>query len=178
MEKATLGGGCFWCVEAVLQRLEGVDEVVSGYAGGHVENPSYQQVCSGSTGHAEVVQVSFRPEVISYTDLLAAFFATHDPTTLNRQGNDVGTQYRSVIYYHTEQQKQEAQQVMDAVNASGAWQSPVVTELSPLPVFYPAERYHQNYFNDNREQPYCLFVVKPKVDKLKKAYSDKLKKGM
>jgi peptide-methionine (S)-S-oxide reductase len=177
MEKATFGGGCFWCVEAVFQRVEGVQQVVSGYAGGHVKNPSYQQICNGTTGHAEVVQITYDPEVIPFSELLAIFFTTHDPTTLNRQGNDIGTQYRSVIFYHNEEQAEQSREFIHALNASGEWSAPLVTELSPLPEFYPAEQYHQNYFNDNREQPYCMFVVKPKVDKLKKVYADKLKQA-
>jgi peptide-methionine (S)-S-oxide reductase len=177
MEKATFGGGCFWCVEAVFQRVEGVQQVVSGYAGGHVKNPSYQQICNGTTGHAEVVQITYDPAVIPFSELLAIFFTTHDPTTLNRQGNDIGTQYRSVIFYHNEEQAQQARELIQTLNASGEWSAPLVTELSPLPEFYPAEQYHQNYFNDNREQPYCMFVVKPKVDKLKKVYADKLKQA-
>ncbi len=177
MEKATIGGGCFWCVEAVFQRLEGVEQVVSGYAGGKVKDPTYREICYGKTGHAEVVQITFDPSIISYQELLEVFFATHNPTTLNRQGNDVGTQYRSVIFYHTEEQKQIAEAVKNAVDASGEWDDPVVTEISALPEFYNAEDYHQNYFNDNSNAPYCQFVVKPKVDKLRKSYREKLKKA-
>jgi peptide-methionine (S)-S-oxide reductase len=177
MEKATFGGGCFWCLEAVFQRVEGVQQVVSGYAGGHVKNPTYQQICNGNTGHAEVVQITYDPAIIPFSELMAIFFTTHDPTTLNRQGNDIGTQYRSVIFYHSEEQAQQAREFIQALNASGEWSAPIVTELSPLPEFYPAEQYHQNYFNANREQPYCMFVVKPKVDKLKKVYADKLKQA-
>lgn len=175
MEKATFGAGCFWCVEAVFQRLEGVHQVVSGYAGGKFKNPSYREVCYGKTGHAEVVQITFDPSVISYRELLEVLFATHDPTTLNRQGNDVGTQYRSVIFYHNDDQKRIAEEVKNAVDASGEWSSPVVTEISPLPEFYEAEEDHQNYYNDNKNAPYCQYVVKPKVDKLIKSYQQKLK---
>lgn len=177
MEKATFGAGCFWCVEAVFQRLEGVQEVVSGYAGGKVKDPSYREVCYGKTGHAEVVQITYDPAIISYKELLEVLFATHNPTTLNRQGNDAGTQYRSVIFYHDEAQKHMAEAVIKAVDASGEWDDPVVTEVSPLPAFYKAEADHQNYFNENKSAPYCQFVVKPKVDKLKKAYQEKLKKA-
>lgn len=177
MEKATFGAGCFWCVEAVFQRLEGVEQVVSGYAGGKVKDPSYREVCYGKTGHAEVVQVTYDPTIISYQELVEVLFATHNPTTLNQQGNDVGTQYRSVIFYHDDEQKRIAEEVKKAVDASGEWSDPVVTEISPLPEFYIAEEDHQNYYNDNTTAPYCQFVVKPKVDKLKKAYREKLKKA-
>ena len=178
MEKATFGAGCFWCVEAVFQRLEGVEQVISGYAGGKVKDPTYREICYGNTGHAEVVQLSYDPDKISYEELLEVFFATHNPTTLNRQGNDTGTQYRSVIFYHNEEQKQLAEKYKNAVDASGEWNDPVVTEISPLPEFYIAENYHQNYFNDNKEAPYCQFVVKPKVEKLTKSYQQKLKKAV
>lgn len=177
MEKATFGGGCFWCVEAVFQRLAGVEKVVSGYAGGRVKDPTYRQICYGNTGHAEVIELSYDPEVISFQELLEVFFATHNPTTLNQQGNDVGTQYRSVIFYHNEVQKKQAEEMIQAVNASGEWNEPVVTEVSPVPEFYVAEEYHQNYFNDNAQAPYCQFVVKPKVDKLKKSYRERLKES-
>lgn len=175
MEQATFGAGCFWCVEAVFQRLQGVEKVQSGYAGGKVKDPSYREVCYGKTGHAEVVQITYDPQIIGFDDLLAVLFATHDPTTLNRQGNDVGTQYRSVIFYHNQEQKEVAENYIEALAASGEFRESIVTELSPLPTFYPAEEYHQNYYNQNREQPYCAFVVKPKVDKLKKLYQEKLK---
>ncbi len=177
MEKATFGAGCFWCVEAVFQRLEGVEQVVSGYAGGSVKDPTYKQVCNGNTGHAEVVQLTYDPQKITYEELLEVFFATHNPTTLNRQGNDVGTQYRSVVYYHDDRQKTLAEAAKKEVDASGEWDSPVVTEISPLPEFYVAENYHQNYFNDNSQAPYCQFVVKPKVEKLTKSYREKLKQA-
>lgn len=178
MEKATFGAGCFWCTEAVFQRLEGVEKVVSGYTGGSVKSPTYEQVCNGTTGHAEVVQLTYDSAKISYEELLEVFFATHNPTTLNRQGNDIGTQYRSVIYYHNQEQQELATRYKQAVNDSGEWEAAVVTEISPLPDdFYVAENYHQNYFNQNDNQPYCMFVVKPKVDKLKKSYREKLKKS-
>lgn len=154
LETVTLGGGCFWCVEAVYQELRGVHSVVSGYAGGTVDNPTYYQVCNGTTGHAEVAQITFDPQIITLTELLDVFWRTHDPTTLNRQGYDVGTQYRSVIFYHNEQQRAVAEQSKRDTNASGLWSRPIVTEISPLPTFYKAEDYHQNYYRDNPYQPY------------------------
>lgn len=175
LEQATLAGGCFWCLEAVYQDLRGVEKVVSGYAGGHVPNPGYRQVCSGETGHAEVVQLSYDPEVISYDDLLYVFWRVHDPTTLNRQGNDVGTQYRSAIFYHDEEQKRRAERSLAETEASGLWPGKFVTTLEPLGTFYPAEAYHQNYFRLNPNQPYCTFVVDPKVRKFRKEFKDKLK---
>ncbi len=175
METATLGGGCFWCVEAIYQDVIGVDKVVSGYAGGAVENPTYQQVCSGTTGHAEVVQIVFDPTVISFEEILFIFWCTHDPTTLNRQGNDVGTQYRSVIFYHDEQQKSIAERSMAETDASDLWPDPIVTEIAPLPIFYEGEEYHQNYFVENPYQPYCIFVINPKVQKFRKSFRDKLR---
>lgn len=174
-ETATLAGGCFWCLEAVYQQLKGVEKVVSGYAGGHVANPSYQAVCTGTTGHAEVVQVTYNPDVVSYRDLLDVFFTIHDPTTLNRQGNDVGTQYRSAIYYHTPEQKEIAEQTIKDVTAEGVWDNPIVTEVEPLDVFYPAEDYHQNYYVDNPYQGYCRVVIAPKVAKFRQKYLAKLK---
>jgi peptide-methionine (S)-S-oxide reductase len=173
-ETATFGSGCFWCTEAVLQHLNGVKSVVSGYSGGQKADPTYEQVCSGNTGHAEVVQVRYDPQVVSYPDLLEVFFRTHDPTTLNRQGNDVGTQYRSVIYYHDDKQREIAERVKRELDASGAFDAPIVTEIAPLSTFYPAEDYHQNYFNQNPEQSYCAFVIQPKVEKFKKVFKDKL----
>jgi peptide-methionine (S)-S-oxide reductase len=170
METATLGGGCFWCLEAVFEQVNGVKQVVSGYAGGNVENPDYQDVCSGSTGHAEVVQVTFNPLVISYADLLELFFAMHDPTTLNRQGADVGTQYRSVIFYHSSLQQETAQQKIREINQRGDYQGKIVTEIKPITVFYKAEAYHQNYFVNHPNQPYCRIVISPKVEKFKKQY--------
>lgn len=176
LETATFGAGCFWCVEAIFQQLKGVEKVVSGYSGGTVKNPSYKEVCTGNTGHAEVVQITYNPAVISYQDLLEVFFQTHDPTTLNRQGNDVGTQYRSVIFYHSEAQKEAAEKMKAALNQSGAFQNPIVTEISPATDFYVAEDYHQNYYNDNQgKNPYCSFVIQPKVDKFRKVFKDKLK---
>jgi len=175
METATLGGGCFWCVEAIYQDVIGVHKVVSGYAGGTVENPTYEEVCSGTTGHAEVVQIAFDPTVISFEEILFIFWRTHDPTTLNRQGNDVGTQYRSVIYYHDEEQKKIAEQSMAETDASDLWADPIVTEIAPLPIFYEGEAYHQNYFVDNPYQPYCIFVINPKVQKFRKSFRNKLR---
>ena len=173
METATLAGGCFWCLEAVFQRLKGVERVVSGYMGGSMPNPGYRDVCTGNTGHAEVVQIQFDPAVISYADLLEVFFAIHDPTTLNRQGNDRGTQYRSAIYYHSPEQKAVAEAALQAEQAN--WSDPIVTELVTAMVFYPAEAYHQNYFLNNEDQPYCQFVVAPKVRKAIEKFGSKLK---
>lgn len=175
-EKATLGAGCFWCVEAVYQNLAGVQTVVSGYAGGHVPNPSYEQVCTGATGHAEVAQITFDPDVISYAEILDVFWRTHDPTTLNRQGADVGTQYRSVIFYHDDEQRRIAEASKAQADASGLWKNSIVTEISPLTEFFPAEDYHQNYFRRNPHQPYCQMVVAPKVEKFKLTFSTRLKK--
>lgn len=176
-EIATLGGGCFWCLEAVYQELNGVEKVESGYAGGSVDNPSYKQVCTGKTGHAEVIQVTFDPRIISYKDVLQVFFTIHDPTTLNRQGADVGTQYRSAIFYHSPGQKTIAAEVIAEVNASGIWSSPIVTEVTPAGEFYVAEDYHQNYYRDNARQPYCQIVIAPKVTKFRKQYTDRLRKS-
>jgi peptide-methionine (S)-S-oxide reductase len=176
LEVATLGGGCFWCLEAVYVELRGVEKVVSGYAGGHVKNPTYREVCSGSTGHAEVVQVTFDPAVISYRDILRVFFTIHDPTTLNRQGADVGSQYRSIILYHDDRQKQTAIEVMNEIAAQRIWPNPLVTELAPLNAFHPAEEYHQNYFARNPMQPYCQVVIAPKVAKFRKHYFQQLKR--
>ena len=175
LKTATLGSGCFWCTEAVFDATEGVSSAKSGYAGGLNPNPTYEAVCTGTTGHAEVVQVEYDPAVISYKDLLQIFFRTHDPTTLNRQGADVGTQYRSVIYYHDDEQKKIAEEVKQALNESGAYNSPIVTEISPAAVFYEAEAYHQNYFARNPTQGYCQAVIGPKIDKFKKAFADRLK---
>lgn len=175
LETATLGAGCFWCVEAIFQDLAGVQRVVSGYAGGAVENPTYQQVCTGTTGHAEVVQITFDPEVISFEDLLYIFWRTHDPTTLNRQGADVGPQYRSVIFYHDEEQKAIAEESKQETEASGLWPDPIVTEITPFSNFYRAEGYHQDYYRQNSNQPYCRAVIDPKVRKFKKEFQDKLK---
>jgi peptide-methionine (S)-S-oxide reductase len=174
-EIATLGGGCFWCLEAVYDELNGVKEVVSGYAGGPLPNPSYEAVCSGTTGHAEVVQVTFDPQVISFKEILEVFFVIHDPTTLNRQGADVGTQYRSAIFYHTPEQQATAKQVIQELTAQGLWKSPIVTEVVPLTAFYPAEDYHQQFFQQHPEQLYCQFVISPKIAKFRKAFLAKLK---
>jgi peptide-methionine (S)-S-oxide reductase len=165
-ELATLGAGCFWCVEAVFERIEGVASVVPGYAGGHTENPTYKEVCSGETGHAEVAQIEFDPQVVSFAKLLEVFWKSHDPTTLNQQGADRGTQYRSIIFYHDDAQREIAEKSKKAVDASGAFENPVVTFIEPLPKFYRAEDYHQNYFDQNRNAPYCRFVIQPKLDKL------------
>lgn len=173
-EYATFGAGCFWCVEAVFQRLKGVISVESGYAGGHVESPTYEQVCSGKTGHAEVCRIKFNPDEISYPDLLEVFWKSHDPTALNRQGNDVGPQYRSVIFYHNNEQKKIAEQSKKLLNNSDLFENEIVTEISPLTNYFPAEKYHQNYFNNNQAQPYCSFIIKPKVDKIKKLFAERL----
>ena len=174
-EKATLGGGCFWCTEAVFDELKGVEDVVSGYTGGHVPNPTYRQVCSGTTGHAEVVQVTFDPEVISYRDILEIYFTIHDPTTLNRQGADVGTQYRSVIFYHDDEQRAVAERVISDLESEGIWSDPIVTEVAAFDEFYVAEDYHQNYFRNNGFQPYCQVIIAPKVAKFRKEHLDRLK---
>ncbi len=174
-EQATLAGGCFWCLEAVYVELKGVQKVVSGYAGGHVANPSYRAVCTGTTGHAEVVQITYDPAVVSYRDLLNVFFTIHDPTTLNRQGNDVGTQYRSAIYTHNDAQKAIAEQTIAELSESGLWSSPIVTEVTPLETFYPAEDYHQNYYANNPNQGYCRVIIAPKVAKFRKQYLEQLK---
>jgi peptide-methionine (S)-S-oxide reductase len=174
-EIATLGGGCFWCLEAVFEQLRGVKKVVSGYAGGPVPSPSYEQVCTGTTGHAEVVEVTFDPSVISFREVLEVFFATHDPTTLNRQGPDVGTQYRSAIFYHTPAQQETAEKLIAELSAAGLWPSPIVTEVTPLETFYPAEDYHQGYFRRNPWQGYCMAVVAPKVAKFRKQFATRLK---
>ena len=175
IQVATFGGGCFWCLEAVFEQLKGVHKVESGYAGGRTENPSYEQVCTGRTGHAEVVQVSFDPQEISYSDILNVFFATHDPTTLNRQGGDVGTQYRSVIFYHTPVQKEAAENKIAELNAAQIWDAPIVTEVKPLQAFYRAEDYHQKYFQGHSTQPYCQAVIAPKVAKFRKQFADRLR---
>ncbi len=175
LDTATVGGGCFWCTEAQFQLLDGVIRVESGYSGGHIKNPAYREVCNGTTGHAEVIQVVYDTRKLSYQDILEAFWLSHDPTQMNRQGNDVGTQYRSVIFYHSESQKALAESLKQKLNESGAYTDPVVTEIAPFTVFYKAEAYHQNYFNDNGDQPYCQFVVAPKVDKFRKVFKEKLK---
>ena len=175
MELATLAGGCFWCLEAVFQQLRGVTKVVTGYAGGTVPNPSYQAVCTGATGHAEVTQITFDPTVVSYGDLLGVFFTIHDPTTLNRQGADEGTQYRSAIFYHSAEQKTQAEGVIKELEAEKLWDDPIVTEVVPLEQFYAAEGYHQDYYARNANQPYCRAVIAPKVTKLRTKYFEKLK---
>jgi peptide-methionine (S)-S-oxide reductase len=174
-ESITFGAGCFWCVEAVFQRLKGVNKVVSGYSGGAKANPTYNEVCSGNTGHAEVCRIDFNPDEISLSELLEVFWSTHDPTTLNRQGADVGTQYRSVIFYHNEEQKKQALAYKNKLNSEGIYDKPVVTEVSRLEEFYPAEDYHQNYFNNNPEQAYCNFVIQPKLEKFRKVFKEKIK---
>jgi peptide-methionine (S)-S-oxide reductase len=175
-ELATLGGGCFWCLEAVFKDLKGVESVVSGYAGGHVDHPSYEQVCGGRTGHAEVVQISFDPAVVSYRDLLDVFFTIHDPTTRDRQGADVGPQYRSIVLYHSPEQKTAAEQAIANLGAKGVWHAPIVTEVVPLERFYPGEAYHQDYFEQNPRQSYCQMVIAPKVAKFRKEFLAKLKR--
>lgn len=173
---ATFGAGCFWCVEAIFQDLEGVISVTSGYSGGEKENPTYKEVCSGTTGHAEVARIVFDRDKISYDELLEVFWQTHDPTTINKQGNDVGTQYRSVIFYHNPEQKEKAEKYKEELNAAGAFDKEVVTEIVPFKKFYEAENYHQDYFSQNTDQPYCSFVIQPKLEKFRKVFKDKLKK--
>ncbi|MDW8273483.1 MAG: peptide-methionine (S)-S-oxide reductase MsrA [Chitinophagales bacterium] len=176
-EIATLAGGCFWCTEAIFEQVEGVQKVISGYSGGHVQNPTYKEVCTGMTGHAECVQIFFDPNKISYRELLEIFFSTHDPTTLNRQGNDVGTQYRSAIFYHSNEQKKIADELIAQLNRSGLFSKKIVTEVTPFKDFYPAEDYHQQYYFLNKtSNPYCTFVIEPKLEKFRKLYKEKLKK--
>jgi peptide-methionine (S)-S-oxide reductase len=175
MEMATVGGGCFWCTEAVYQQLIGVDKVESGYSGGRILNPTYEQICEGNTGHAEVIRIHFDNTIVSYRDILEIFFTIHDPTTLNRQGNDVGTQYRSVIYTHSDEQMATAREVIAAM--AQVWDAPIVTELQEAPIFYPAEDYHQNYFRSNPMQSYCAYVVAPKVSKFRQVFASRAKKG-
>ena len=175
MDTITLGAGCFWCVEAVFSELKGVESVVSGYAGGTVDNPSYAEVCKGKTGHAEVAQIAYDTSLISLAEILQVFWQTHDPTTLNRQGADVGTQYRSVIFYHTEEQGKLALQFKTELSESGAWENPLVTEVLPIPKFYRAENYHQDYYLQNGDQQYCKYVIQPKLDKFRKVFASKLK---
>lgn len=175
IEMATLAGGCFWCTEAIFLDLKGVKTVVSGYIGGKTPNPTYKEICTGTTGHAEAIQIAYDPKEISYGELLEIYFATHDPTTLNRQGNDVGTQYRSEIFYHSEKQKEIANDYIDLLVQEKIFNSPIVTKLSPAVTFYPAEDYHQNYYNQNKTQSYCHYVITPKIEKLKKYYKAKLK---
>ncbi len=176
LETATLAAGCFWCVEAVFDALRGVEDVVSGYAGGHTENPTYRDVCSETTGHAEVVRINFDPQELSFYDLLHIFFAVHDPTTLNRQGNDIGSSYRSAIFYHSDEQRKTAEEVINKLDDADIWEEPIVTEVTEFTNFYPAEAYHQEYFENNPNQPYCAAVVAPKVAKFRQKFFDKLKK--
>ena len=176
LETATLGAGCFWCVEAVFDDLKGVQSVESGYMGGRTANPTYEDICGGDTGHAEVIRVSFESAIVSFADILRVFFTAHDPTTLNRQGNDVGTQYRSVIFHHSQAQLDTAREVIAEIDRAGIWGGAAVTEVSPATTFYIAEQYHQEYFARNANQPYCMFVVAPKVQKFRKAFADRLKK--
>jgi peptide-methionine (S)-S-oxide reductase len=176
-EIATLGGGCFWCLEAVYNQTEGVESAISGYMGGLRPNPTYEQVCSGATGHVEVVQVTFNPAVISFRDILEIFFAIHDPTTLNRQGNDVGTQYRSVIFYHSAEQKAAAEAIVKELSEERAFPNPIVTQIEPAAAFWAAESYHQQYFENNPNQPYCSFVVAPKVQKFRRKFAERMKKA-
>ncbi|MEO6904366.1 MAG: peptide-methionine (S)-S-oxide reductase MsrA [Bacteroidia bacterium] len=175
MDTATFGAGCFWCVEAQFQLLKGVISVNSGFEGGTVKNPSYKEVCTGTTGHAEVCQIVYDPTIVSYDELLAAFWQTHDPTQLNRQGNDMGTQYRSVIFYHNENQKKLAEKYKEELNKSGAWDKPIVTEITSATTFYKAEDYHRNYYKENGNESYCQYVIQPKVEKFKKVFKEKLK---
>lgn len=175
-ETATLGAGCFWCVEAVFDDLRGVEDVVSGYSGGNADNPTYQQVCSGTTGHAEVIQIRFDPQQLGFREILQVFFTVHDPTTLNRQGNDVGTQYRSAIFYHSDGQKRAAEEVIKEITDAGIYDDPIVTQVVPFDKFWPAENYHQEYFANNPNQPYCSAVVAPKVAKFRKNFVDRLKR--
>lgn len=175
LETITLGAGCFWCVEAVFQNLKGVESVVSGYSGGHIKNPAYREVCNGVTGHAEVIQIKFDPTVVSIAEILQVFWQTHDPTTLNRQGNDIGTQYRSAVFYHTEEQQKIANLYKEELDKSKTFHDPIVTEITAFTNFYPAEEYHQNYFNQHSEESYCQYVVRPKVEKFEKLFKDKMK---
>ena len=174
-EIATFGGGCFWCVEAIFERVNGVHQVESGYSGGHVSNPDYKMVTSGTTGHAEVIQITFDPEAVSYLELLEIFFKTHDPTTLNRQGADVGTQYRSIVLYHNEQQNKLTREIIQDLDSEGIWNNPIVTTVEPFEEFYSAEAYHQEYFENNPNQGYCRLVINPKVEKFEKVFKEKLK---
>jgi len=174
-DTATFANGCFWCTEAIFQQLDGVLKVSSGYSGGHVVDPSYKEVCTGTTGHAECIQIIYDPSKISFDELLEVFWQTHDPTTLNRQANDVGPQYRSAIFYHTKEQKEKSEKYKAELNKSGAFQDPIVTEVSPFTSFYIAENYHQDYYNNNGSQPYCSYVIRPKLEKFQKVFKDKLK---
>jgi peptide-methionine (S)-S-oxide reductase len=175
LETATLGGGCFWCTEAVYKELKGVIEIKPGYSGGHIKNPSYKEVCTGNTGHAEVVKITFNPDIVGFSDILEVFFMTHDPTTLNRQGNDVGTQYRSAIFYHSEKQKQTAEKVIQLFDEEKIYDRTIVTEITSFSKFYPAEDYHFDYFENNPNQPYCQFIIVPKMEKFRKMFTNQLK---
>ena len=177
IKQAIFANGCFWCTEAVFQRLEGVIDVVSGYTGGHIKNPAYREVCNGTTGHAEAIRIDFDPKVISYQTLLEVFFATHDPTTLNRQGNDVGTQYRSAIFYVDETQKNEANDFIETLTKASVFKDAIVTQLKPLDIFYKAEQTHHDYYNQNKEQPYCQFIITPKIEKIQQFFAEKLKQN-
>lgn len=176
LDTATFGSGCFWCTEAIFERVNGVVSVISGYSGGNIANPTYEEVCEGTTGHAECTQITFDPSIISYDELLEIFWKTHDPTTLNRQGNDVGTQYRSVIFYHNNEQKQKAEYYKQKLTDEKIWDKPIVTEITKFEKFYPAENYHQEYYENNPNQGYCVYVITPKVEKFEKIFNDKLKK--
>lgn len=176
-DTATFGTGCFWCTEAIFQQLDGVLKVSSGYSGGHVKNPTYKEVCEGNTGHAECVEIVYDPAKITYDELLEVFWQTHDPTTLNRQGNDVGTQYRSAIFYHNAEQKAKAEKYKAELDKSGAWDKPIVTEITPASTFYVAENYHQDYYNNNGSAPYCYYVIRPKLEKFEKVFKSKMKKA-
>jgi peptide-methionine (S)-S-oxide reductase len=175
LEKVVLGGGCFWCTEAVFKGFKGVVDVVPGYSGGHVKNPSYKEVCTGKTGHAEVIRITYDPSMITFPEILEVFFMTHDPTTLNKQGNDTGTQYRSAIFYNSEKQKETVLEIIEKISKEEIYKDPIVTEVTPFDTFYPAEDYHYNYFEINKNQPYCQFVITPKLEKFKKIFKDKLK---
>ena len=174
-ETATLAGGCFWCLEAIFEQLDGVIQVVSGYTGGKIQNPSYEQVCTGTTGHAEAVQVTFNPQIISFRELLEVFFSTHDPTTLNRQGADFGTQYRSSVFYHTPEQKTEVERIIKELGVTGVWKQTIVTEVKPFTAFYPAEEYHQRYYQKNPEHAYCQVVINPKLAKFRQKFAARLR---
>lgn len=176
LEVATFGGGCYWCIEAIFQRLEGVEKVESGFSGGNVKNPTYREVCTGATGHAEVIQITFDTTKISFTEVLKVFFTMHDPTTLNRQGNDVGTQYRSAVFYHNDKQKKETEEIIAELNKANAYPSPIVTEVTKFDAFYNAEDYHQDYYNQNSGEGYCRYVIQPKIEKFEKVFKDRLKK--
>lgn len=176
LEQATFGGGCYWCMEAVFQRLDGVVKVESGFSGGQIKNPTYREVCTGTTGHAEVIQITFDTFKISFIEILKVFFTMHDPTTLNRQGNDVGTQYRSVIFYHNDEQKKISEEIIAALNKAHTYPSAIVTEVTKFDIFYKAEDYHQNYYNNNTNEGYCRFVIQPKIEKFEKVFKDRLKK--